>query len=140
MSKTTTLYEKLKEARNAYRASGDTFAYTLIGTLIGEIDRTKKTSSEVISDKTVIAAAKKMSSSSKENAAVSKHDAVKARFEREVEILAAFIPAQMSEDEIREIAKTQPTLKEFMMFMSKSYAGLFDGKLASSIWNGIQVK
>lgn len=55
---------------------------------------------------------------------------------KEAEFLAAYLPAELTADEIRKILSDIPfnSIKELMQYMKDNYAGRFNGKLASDIW------
>lgn len=58
---------------------------------------------------------------------------------KSVKILEAYLPSQLTEQEIEDIIKENPDLKlgDFMKYLKTEYDGRFDGKVASGLFRSI---
>lgn len=136
------LIEKVNKDKIAARKKKDAVAVDFIGYFYSECFRLGtvilENGDKTVKDESVIATAKKLRDSISEAAEITRRyggDASKA--EAELAILNKYIPSQLSEAEIANIIDTNEfaAIKDFMAFMKKNHAGLYDGKLASSVWN-----
>lgn len=115
-----TIKEKIVEYRNKnpqYR--------TLLGTLIGELDRISKTPS----DEQVIQVVKKMMEA---NNLINNSESKEENF-----ILEQFLPSQLTEEQIENIIKREKfsSIKDCMTFFKELHPGLYNGKTVSQIYN-----
>ncbi len=51
--------------------------------------------------------------------------------------LSTFLPQQLTEADLREIAESYSSLPEFMKRLKDSYPGQYDGKLASTVGKSV---
>ena len=95
---------------------------TLLGTVIGELDRITKTPT----DEQCIQVIKKMVESNVECGQL-----------EENKVLEQFLPKQLTENDINYIisVNTFPSIKECMLHFKTVYAGMYDGKLVSKLFN-----
>lgn len=54
-----------------------------------------------------------------------------AKFEKT--LLEQFLPKQLTEDELKDMAVRRESLPDFMKYLKENYPGLYDGKLASAV-------
>lgn len=134
------LIETIKADALAARKAKDARAGVLI-TLIGEINKAEKAGSEprVLTDADVIALVRKFLKNIADTMAVlpvSATDAIaKASMERGA--LERYLPSQMSEAEIEAVVRAVVAdggkLGDAMARLKADHAGLYDGKLASTV-------
>lgn len=138
------LLKKIKDDQLQARKDRDTQKANLLTTLYSEAAMVGKNKGNRDStDEEVIAVIKKFH---KDNGAVldsmdgSVSDTVKFAWERERQILASYLPKQMTEDEIKaaitaykNFADENPNMGGAMKFLKENYSGQYDGKMASSI-------
>lgn len=134
------LIETIKADALAARKAKDARAGVLI-TLIGEINKAEKAGSEprVLTDADVIALVRKFLKNIADTMAVlpvSATDAIaKASMERGA--LERYLPSQMSEAEIEAVVRVVVAdggkLGDAMARLKADHAGLYDGKLASTV-------
>lgn len=98
---------------------------TLLGTLIGELDRISKNPT----DEQVIQVVKKMIES---NSLVNSNETLEENF-----ILSKFLPSQLTDEQIESIIKREKfnSIKDCMTFFKDLYKGKYDGKSVSNIYN-----
>lgn len=122
-----TLKDKIVIDRNASIKNGVALEKTLLGTLIGELDRKSKTPN----DEETIAIVKKMVESCKQCGA-----------EDEAEILSRYLPTMLTEVELQTIISDYSShnslvhkkdMGKIMAHLKETYPGKYDGKLASQI-------
>lgn len=113
------LKQKITDYRNSH-----TETRTLLGTVLGELDRISKTPT----DNECIQLIKKMIES---NRLVNTTESL-----YENQLLEQFIPQQLTESQIESIIKRErfQSIKDCMGFFKELYAGLYDGKLVSKIF------
>lgn len=138
------LYKKIQADQLAARKAKHKYTASLLTTLIGELmtDATGKTTDAVvISDSTVIAKVKKFISSLEvmHAAYIKKGDGKAAEVELELDILSAYLPKQLTDEELTVIVKGSgaTNVGAVMGFLKKNYAGLYDGRAASTIAKSI---
>ena len=110
----------LKQQIINYRNS-HTETRTLLGTVLGELDRISKNST----DKECIQLIKKMIES---NRLINTTESL-----YENKLLEQFIPQQLTEEQIKNIIKREhfASIKDCMGFFKELYTGLYDGKVVS---------
>lgn len=114
----------IKEKIIEYRAAQPAYR-TLLGTVIGELDRISKTPT----DEQTIQVIKKMMEANNE---INNNDTLEENF-----ILSMFLPTQLSETQIQGILDECQfkTIKDCMTFFKDNYLGRYDGKLVSKLFN-----
>lgn len=119
------LKQKITDYRNSH-----TETRTLLGTVLGELDRISKTPT----DNECIQLIKKMIES---NRLVNTTESL-----YENQLLEQFIPQQLTESQIESIIKRErfQSIKDCMGFFKELYAGLYDGKLVSKIFKEYDTK
>ncbi len=134
------LFKKIQADQLAARKAKRKYTTTLLTTLIGELMTDavgKANGAVVISDSTVVAKVKKFTKSLKEvHAAYVAMDSGKAALaELELDILAAYLPKQLTDEELTVILKEcgATLVSSAMGFLKENYAGLYDGRAASTI-------
>lgn len=129
-----TLYEEVKKNRLAAMKAGS-MTQGILTVFLGEIERLK--GKEEITDQKIVAIAKKLIASNKEVLAVTQDPAMQKLMDMEIGILSHYVPQQLTEDQIAGIIASNDltTIKEVMAFMKANYAGLYDGKLVSSVFS-----
>jgi uncharacterized protein YqeY len=129
-----TLYDTVKRMRLDARKAKNTVAATVLGVLIGELDKASekaRSQSKEFTDTDTIGFVKKLIQSNNETL---KHRVYPALIE-ENEILEGLLPKQLSEDQIRTIIATNELsgVPAVMQFLGSNYPGQFDRALAASI-------
>lgn len=129
-----TLYDTVKRMRLDARKAKNTVAATVLGVLIGELDKASekaRSQSKDFTDTDTIGFVKKLIQSNNETL---KHRVYPALIE-ENEILEGLLPKQLSEDQIRTIIATNELsgVPAVMQFLGSNYPGQFDRALAASI-------
>lgn len=123
-----TIYETIKVKLNEARKAKISFVVTSLSTILGEIQRVDPKNP---SDNVVISALKKTVSNLKE---LPSNEAV----DREITLLSSFIPEQLDEKALTDIffnaAHNGNTLGDWMKYLKEKYSGLYDGKVASSVF------
>lgn len=118
----------IKHERLAARKLRDEVRSSILTVLLGEIEtRESRTRTELSSDE-IVSIIRKLIESCEMTGDYS-----------EVEVLKEFLPAQLTEEELRSvIVKLGSTnIGEVMKHLKSEYQGKFDGKLAASIFNQI---
>lgn len=137
------LLKKIAADQLAARKAGDKTAAAVLTTLLGEASKLtaedhKKGVTEV-TDGRVIATVKSFTANVEQTLAVAPNDR-KADLQRELEVLAAYVPTQLSEDDLNRIIGNYKAegmnLGQIMGKLKADYEGQYDGKLASSIAKG----
>jgi len=128
-----TLMEQIKAEQITARKAGTADA-RLLTTLLGEAAMVGKNAGRETTDQEVVAVVKKFVKNIDETitALTSRNqDAIAFFVERRV--LEQFLPVQMTETDIRNVATQFTSMPEFMKYMKVNYAGQYDGKLASTV-------
>jgi uncharacterized protein YqeY len=122
-----TLKERIQEDRKNAMINREIEKKTVLGTLLGELDRKSKTPT----DTEVIAVIKKMMEGN-----------VLTKTTHENEYLSIYLPKLMSENQIEEIITSyveqnnlsgMKSMGVVMNFLKNNYAGQYEGKIASNI-------
>lgn len=128
------LIGKIKQLQITARKEGLTEASlltTLLGeaTMIGKNDGNRETT-----DAEVIAVVKKFIKNIDETiAALEDRGQHIDAFEQERVVLTRFLPKQLSESDLIEVAKYQENMPSFMKHLKENFAGQYDGKLAATV-------
>lgn len=118
--------EEIKQARK--ELASDKELYTLVGVILGELDRLPIPRTQQPSEQDIFKVIKKMYEAAKETGNV-----------KEQEYLGQFIPKMMTEDELRNVIQVEmscienPNIGMMMKLLQTNYAGQYDGKMASRI-------
>jgi hypothetical protein len=127
------LIEQIRQDQLAARKARDTINASLLTTLLGEVGIVAKNAGRVdATDEEVIATIKKFvknNESIPDGARNVTHDA-------ELHTLEAYLPKQLSRDELITIKGTRGFANkgEWMKFLKENYAGRYDGKMASEVF------
>lgn len=136
-----TLFDTVKQNQLAARKSRDALASTLLTTFIGEIlAAAKKDGNREVCDADVVATAKKFIDNMNDTLGflgLSNPEATEVVI-RERAILSAYMPQQMSDDDLRAevekiIAVVGKNMGAVMAALKANFAGRYDGKAASTI-------
>jgi uncharacterized protein YqeY len=133
------LIDKVKADQLAARKARDTVAASLLTTLLGEVTTLAKNAGrEHPTDEEVSATIRKFLKSNTELQSHLIDVALLATAKLEAMLLTAFLPKQMSEDELRVAVKAivadgAANVGAVMGQLKAKHAGLYDGKTASAI-------
>lgn len=129
-----TLMEQIKTKQIAARKAGLTEA-SLLTTLLGEAAVIgKNAGNRETTDSEVVTVVKKFVKNIDETVTALTERGVDATtFLAERTVLEQFLPVQLSENALREVAKYQPNMPAFMKHLKENFAGQYDGKLASTV-------
>ncbi len=129
------LLNQIKEQQLNARKNGQKEAAMLLTTLLAEATSVgKNAGNRETSDAETVAVIKKFIKNIDETiSALSQRNQDFSKFAQEKQILEAFLPKQLSEDELQAIAKTQNSMPEFMKHLKENFNGQYDGKLASTV-------
>ena len=132
-----TLMEQIKEKQIIARKSGAADA-SLLTTLLGEAAMVGKNAGRETTDQEVIAVVKKFIKNIDETvSALSSRGQDAASFLAERSVLERFLPLQLTELALANIAQNHKSMPEFMKFLKENHAGQYDGKLASTVAKNI---
>ena len=136
MSLMTLIKEKQIEARK----SKVVVAAGLLTTLMGEAAMVGKNAGRETTDAEVVAVVKKFIKNIDETltavgaaAASAATLAASATLLTERAILEQFLPLQLTELELQNLAEKHTAMPEFMKFLKENHAGQYDGKMASAV-------
>lgn len=137
-----TLFEKIKTDQLHARKNRDTVGAALLTTLISETEMVgKNAGNRATSDDETIAVVKKFIKNIDETiVALQKQNQSFNIPLEEKTILQKYLPKQLNEIEIEEIAENFATMGEFMKHMKIYHNGQYDGKLASTVFNRVNLK
>lgn len=128
-----TLMEQIKAKQIQARKSGSIEA-SLLTTLLGEAAMVGKNAGRETNDAEVVAVVKKFVKNIDETVtALTSRGQDAATFVAERTVLEQFLPIQLSENALIEVAKCQPNMPAFMKHLKENFAGKYDGKLASTV-------
>jgi len=128
-----TLMELIKAKQVQARKSGSIEA-SLLTTLLGEAAMVGKNAGRETNDAEVVAVVKKFVKNIDETvSALTSRGQDAATFVAERDVLEQFLPVQLSENALIEVAKCQPNMPAFMKHLKENFAGKYDGKLASTV-------
>jgi len=131
-----TLMEQIKAKQIAARKAGalQEREASLLTTLLGEAAMVGKNANRETTDQEVVAVVKKFVKNIDETiTALSSRNQDASAFMVERKILEQFLPVQMTEQAIQNVAEQFTSMPEFMKYMKENYAGQYDGKVASTI-------
>ena len=122
-----TLYDRVYEDFMSARRARDPLKSGLLGTLIGEAQTTSPT--KTIDDDTMLSVIKKFIKNGK--IAI---EAGSIQSAQEAPLLEVYLPVQLTEDQLRDVAKDSGSMPEYMGYLKATYPGQYDGKLAAQVW------
>jgi len=129
-----TLMEQIKTKQVQARKSYCVAEASLLTTLLGEAAMVGKNAGRETTDAEVVAVVKKFVKNIDETVtALTSRGQDAADFLVERDILEQFLPVQLSENALIEVAKCQPNMPAFMKHLKENFAGKYDGKLASQV-------
>lgn len=133
------IYEQILIHRNEFR----TTVGKQLNTLIGEIQRADKNfkggETYLPEDEIVVRTIKKFIESAKIIIENSTNDEQKKTAQDEIDLLEQYLPKQLTEQDLENVAKDENlTLPTYMKFLKEHYVGRYDGKLASEVWKRVR--
>ena len=132
-----TLIDEIKQKQIAARKAGSAEA-SLLTTLLGEAAMVGKNAGRETTDQEVVAVVKKFIKNIDETvSALSSRGQDAASFLAERSVLERFLPLQLTELALVNIAQNHKSMPEFMKFLKENHAGQYDGKLASIVAKNI---
>jgi uncharacterized protein YqeY len=128
-----TLMEQIKAKQIAARKSGSADA-SLLTTLLGEAAMVGKNAGRETTDQEVVAVVKKFVKNIDETiTALTSRNQDAGAFLAERGVLEQFLPRQLSEEDLINIAQALPNMPVFMKHLKENFAGQYDGKLAATV-------
>ena len=128
------LIDQLKADMLAARKASDKARLTLLSTVVGELtaNATVVNGEKTVTDEAAIATLRKFVKNLEEMVKINPS----AQFE--IDVLSAYLPQMLSEDEIRSIVQNlinngAANMGQVMAALKANHAGLYDGKMASTI-------
>ena len=108
---------------------------SLLTTLLSEaVNIGKNNGNRETTDAEVVAVVKKFIKNIDETvSALTTRNQDATKFLNEKAVLETFLPKQLTEGELTEIAKTKSGMPDFMKFLKENHNGQYDGKLASTV-------
>lgn len=108
---------------------------SLLTTLLSEaVNIGKNNGNRETTDAEVVAVVKKFIKNIDETVnALTARNQDATKFLNEKAVLETFLPNQLTEIELTEIAKTKNSMPDFMKFLKENHNGQYDGKLASTV-------
>jgi len=129
------LIDVLTAALNAARKNRDGFSTLTLSTIVGDLksNAVVVNGQKVVEDDKVVAYLKKFIKGIDETLSVRDSEDLR----RQREIVVDFLPTQLTEQQLVDLVTGNLSLAEYMKFLKDNYAGLYDGKLAASVWKGV---
>lgn len=135
------LFQQIKDDQLVARKTKQKVKISLLTTLLGELETDMKGKGLTeVSDELVVAKVKKFIKGLEEVVRVSELGSdAQATALIEDQILQPYLPKQLTEGELTDIIKASGTdnMGKAMGYLKQNYAGLYDGKLASTIAKGL---
>lgn len=129
----TSLMNAIKEKQIAARKAGTVDA-SLLTTLLGEAAMVGKNAGRETTDTEVVAVVKKFIKNIDETVqALTSRGQDAAAYANERTILEQFLPQQLTELKLKQLAETHSSMPNFMKFLKDNYTGQYDGRLASTV-------
>lgn len=122
-----TLYDRVYEDFMNARRARDPLKAGLLGTLIGEAQTVSPT--KTIDDETMLSVVKKFIKNGK--IAI---EAGSIQSAQEAPLLEVYLPMQLTEDQLLDVANDSESMPAYMSFLKATYPGQYDGKLAAQVW------
>lgn len=128
-----TLMEQIKTAQVTARKTGASEA-SLLTTLLGEAAMVGKNANRETTDQEVVAVVKKFVKNIDETiTALTSRNQDASAFLMERGVLEQYLPQQMGEEDLINIAQALPNMPSFMKHLKENFAGQYDGKLAATV-------
>ncbi len=128
-----TLMKQIKEQQITARKASSIDA-SLLTTLLGEAAMVGKNAGRETTDQEVVAVVKKFIKNIDETvSALTSRGQDASSFLAERAVLERFLPLQLTELALEQIAQNHKSMPEFMKFLKENHAGQYDGKLASIV-------
>lgn len=128
-----TLMTEIKTRQIAARKAGSADA-GLLTTLLGEAAMVGKNAGRETLDAEVVAVVKKFVKNIDETVtALTTRGQDASAFLAERAVLEQFLPAQLTEAALLNLAKQHTSMPDFMKFLKENHLGQYDGKLASTV-------
>lgn len=128
-----TLMEQIKTAQVTARKTGASEA-SLLTTLLGEAAMVGKNANRETTDQEVVAVVKKFVKNIDETiTALTSRNQDASAFLMERSVLEQYLPRQMGEEDLINIAQALPNMPVFMKHLKENFAGQYDGKLAATV-------
>lgn len=123
---------QLKIDRNTFRKNHETFNVRILTTLIGELENQEKINSK-FNDDDVNKTIKKFIKNINELIKTNRGNSEQLKYEKS--FLLKYLPPQLTDNELKDLANKFSLLKDFMIELNKKYKDRFDSDLALSIFN-----
>lgn len=136
---TKTIYENIKDDQVTARKERNASLVTLLSTIIGEMNNEAsraKSGDKTVSDEVAI---KVLKSFSKNLDEIIRLDQDEYDAFEEKKVVDSYLPQQMTESDLRIVVENyiavtgKNSMKDIMAFLKGQFAGLYDGKAASTI-------
>lgn len=126
------LYEKVKAKHQESRILKLKDVSLFLSTVIGEFQKESKTKD--VSDETATEVLRKMRKSIREVIGYNANSESVERAYFELKILEEYLPSELSEQQLLEIAVKFENMGEFQKYLKANHSGLYDGALASKVF------
>lgn len=135
------MIDTLRNDQLAARKAKDETAASLLGTLIGDaVQLARKVENREPTDEEVAGLTRKYVKNAQETrASAAGRPEILAKVDREIEILTAYLPKQMTADELKaaidafKVSTPGANKGAVMAHLKANFAGLYDGKAASEL-------
>lgn len=128
-----TLMNRIKQMQISARKSGFAEA-SLLTTLLGEAAMVGKNSGRETNDAEVVSVVKKFIKNIDETiTALTSRGQDTSLFVAERQVLEQFLPKQLNESQLIDIAKQFNDMPSFMKHLKENFAGQYEGKLAATV-------
>lgn len=129
------LFEQVKNDRIVARKARNQIVSSVLTTLVGELEVQAKRTGTEVTDEMVMSACKKFVLNNTETIKLVASDLAKATLVTENTALNLYLPTQMSADALRTAISSSgaSSLAEIMKHLKETYAGKYDGKVASAV-------
>src|SRR5688572_6961072 len=128
------LIETIRKDMQDAKRNKETVKANLLSTLYAEIFTQSKSGKEM-TEEDEIKIIRKFMKNADETLSFDVSDEARKKLEKEKQILEAYLPKQMTKDEIdtivHKLVSEGKTMKEIMPFFKENYSGRYDGKAVS---------
>ncbi len=128
------LIETIRKDMQDAKRSKETVKANLLSTLYAEIFTQSKSGKEM-TEEDEIKIIRKFIKNADETLSYNVGDETKKKLEEEKQILEAYLPKQMTKDEIdtivHKLVSEGKTMKEIMPFFKENFSGRYDGRVVS---------
>ncbi|MCI0448956.1 MAG: GatB/YqeY domain-containing protein [Chlorobi bacterium] len=130
------LIETIRKDMRDAKKSRETLKVNLLSTLYAEIFTQSKSGKEM-TEEDELKIIRKFIKNIDETVALDINEDTRNKLTDEKKLLVAYLPQQLSKDEIEKIVSEQvsegKTIKDIMPFFKENYSGRYDGKTVSEI-------